>query len=632
MVGEVEFPISNVEWRTSNVQPRELRNAIVAKSEIRNSKSGIERRSYWGTRVRCRLKAAGPHRILLLTILAIFFLVAQVMAQMPERVQPAQKEEVSEPERRPGRPEVAQRPSAPAREGERAPEVPREKKEGPTVFVKKFRVSGNTVISTQKLEALIRSAEGKDLTLEELRAVAGRITEYYAAQGYLLARAYLPPQDVREGVLEIAVLEGYVGDIEVTGNVQYDAGLIKQALTRVENAKVVNEALLETAINELNDYPGLNVRASLQPGKKRGFTDITLSAQERLPHSLLFDIDNYGSRYTGPWRYGTELTLGNLMQFGDKLTFRGIKSDDDLNYARVSFVVPVGGYGTKLGFNYAHAENGVGEEFAPLEAAGRLDVASIDMTQTMLRTAGASFQFAGGFDYKTIRNFTLNALAGKDDLRVFRFGFSGDYRDPFLGRTFYGMTWHQGTTTFNGNPKNDPGATRTDNPGNFTKFTFDLARLQSLVYGGSYLILRGTSQLSAQNLQSVERFGIGGYYTVRGYPMFEYLGDHGYSATAELVVPVPYVRQWVQAAGFVDHGGVFVVSPNRQTAEVKQHWLTGVGAGLRINLPVPYLTGSNLQFRLDYAVPVTDPSPSSRKGTPVNGRPGVLYFSSSVRF
>jgi len=632
VVGEVEFPISNVEWRTSNVQPRELRNAIVAKSEIRNSKSGIERRSYWGTRVRCRLKAAGPHRILLLTILAIFFLVAQVMAQMPERVQPAQKEEVSEPERRPGRPEVAQRPSAPAREGERAPEVPREKKEGPTVFVKKFRVSGNTVISTQKLEALIRSAEGKDLTLEELRAVAGRITEYYAAQGYLLARAYLPPQDVREGVIEIAVLEGYVGDIEVTGNVQYDAGIIKQALTRVENAKVVNEALLETAINELNDYPGLNVRASLQPGKKRGFTDITLSAQERLPHSLLFDIDNYGSRYTGPWRYGTELTLGNLMQFGDKLTFRGIKSDDDLNYARVSFVVPVGGYGTKLGFNYAHAENGVGEEFAPLEAAGRLDVASIDMTQTMLRTAGASFQFAGGFDYKTIRNFTLNALAGKDDLRVFRFGFSGDYRDPFLGRTFYGMTWHQGTTTFNGNPKNDPGATRTDNPGNFTKFTFDLARLQSLVYGGSYLILRGTSQLSAQNLQSVERFGIGGYYTVRGYPMFEYLGDHGYSATAELVVPVPYVRQWVQAAGFVDHGGVFVVSPNRQTAEVKQHWLTGVGAGLRINLPVPYLTGSNLQFRLDYAVPVTDPSPSSRKGTPVNGRPGVLYFSSSVRF
>jgi len=632
VVGEVEFPISNVEWRTSNVQPRELRNAIVAKSEIRNSKSGIERRSYWGTRVRCRLKAAGPHRILLLTILAIFFLVAQVMAQMPERVQPAQQEKASEPERRPGRPDIAQRPSAPIREGERAPEVPREKKEGPTVFVKKFRVSGNTVISTQKLEALIRSAEGKDLTLEELRAVAGRITEYYAAQGYLLARAYLPPQDVREGVIEIAVLEGYVGDIEVTGNVQYDAGIIKQALTRVENAKVVNEALLETAINELNDYPGLNVRASLQPGKKRGFTDITLSAQERLPHSLLFDIDNYGSRYTGPWRYGTELTLGNLMQFGDKLTFRGIKSDDDLNYARVSFVVPVGGYGTKLGFNYAHAENGVGEEFAPLEAAGRLDVASIDMTQTMLRTAGASFQFAGGFDYKTIRNFTLNALAGKDDLRVFRFGFSGDYRDPFLGRTFYGMTWHQGTTTFNGNPKNDPGATRTDNPGNFTKFTFDLARLQSLVYGGSYLILRGTSQLSAQNLQSVERFGIGGYYTVRGYPMFEYLGDHGYSATAELVVPVPYVRQWVQAAGFVDHGGVFVVSPNRQTAEVKQHWLTGVGAGLRINLPVPYLTGSNLQFRLDYAVPVTDPSPSSRKGTPVNGRPGVLYFSSSVRF
>lgn len=553
------------------------------------------------------------------------------MAQVPPPVQPGQQEKTLEPERRPGRPDMAPRPPA-AIEGAGRPARPQRGKEGPKVLVKKFRVTGNTVISTRKLESLVRSEEGKELTLEELREAAGRITEYYGAQGYILARAYLPPQDVREGVLEIAVLEGYVGNIEVTGNVRYESGIIKQALKRVENAKVVNEALLETAINELNDYPGLNVRASLQPGKKRAFTDITLTAQERLPHSLLFDIDNFGSRYTGPWRYGTELTLGNLMQFGDKLTFRGIKSDDDLNYARVSFGVPVGGYGTKLGFNYAHAENGVGEEFAPLEAAGRLDVAGIDITQTMLRTAGASFQFSGGFDHKTIRNFALKALAGKDDLRVFRFGFNGDYRDRFLGRTFYGATWYQGTTMFNGNPKNDLGATRTDNPGNFTKFTFDLARLQSLVYGGSYLILRGTSQLSSQNLQSGERFSIGGYYTVRGYPISEYLGDHGYAVTAEVVVPVPYLRQWVQVAGFIDHGGVFIVSPNRQTAEVKRHWLTGTGAGLRINVPVPWLTDSNLQVRVDYAVAVSDPAPSSRNNGITKGKPGVLYFSSSVRF
>ena len=577
------------------------------------------------------LRTAGVFQIVGLALILAAFLLTEVTAQVPPPVQPGQQEKTLEPERRPGRPDMTPRPPA-VIEGAGRPAQPQRSREGPKVLVKKLRVTGNTVISARKLESLVRSEEGKELTLEELREAAGRITEYYGAQGYILARAYLPPQDVREGVIEIAVLEGYVGDISVTGNVRYEAGIIKQALNRVENAKVVNEALLETAINELNDYPGLNVRASLQPGKKRGFTDITLSAQERLSHSLLFDIDNYGSRYTGPWRYGTELTLGNLMQFGEKLTFRGVKSDDDLNYARFSFVVPVGGYGTKLGFNYAHAENGIGEEFAPLEAAGRLDIASIDITQTMLRTAGASFQFSGGFDHKTIRNFVLKALAGKDDLRVFRFGFNGDYRDRFLGRTFYGATWYQGTTMFDGNPKNDRGATRTDNPGNFTKFAIDLARLQSLIYGGSYLILRGTSQLSSQHLQSGERFGIGGYYTVRGYPISEYLGDHGYAVSAEVVVPFPYLRQWVQVAGFIDHGGVFIVSPNRQTAEVKRHWLTGTGGGLRISVPVPWLTESNLQVRVDYAVSVSDPAPSSRKNGISQGKPGVLYFSSSVKF
>lgn len=500
------------------------------------------------------------------------------------------------------------------------------------MLVKKFRVTGNTVISARRLESLIRSEEGKELSLEELREVASRITDYYATQGYFLARAYLPPQDVREGVIEIAVLEGYVGGIEVTGNEQYRSETITQALTRVRNAQVVNEQLLETAINELNDYPGLNVRASLKPGTKRGYTDIVLTAQERLPVSAMFDVDNYGSRYTGPWRYGTELNFGNLAGLGDRLVLRGIKSDDELTYGRVGYLVPVGGYGTKLGLSHIHSENGIGEEFSALAAAGRVDITALDIYQTVFRTAGASSQLSGGFEYKTVRNYALNALAGKDDLRLFRLGFNGDYRDPFLGRTYYGVTWYQGTDWLGGNHKDDPGASRPDNPGNFTKFSFDLARLQSLVYGGTYLILRGSAQLSTQNLQSGEKFAIGGYYTVRGYPIAEFLGDHGYAVSAELVVPVPYIREWVQLAGFIDHGGVFIVSPNTETNEAKRHWLTGAGGGLRINVPVPGLTGSSLQIRVDYAVPIADPSPTSRKNGITQGMPGILYVSSSFRF
>lgn len=582
------------------------------------------------------LRTVGPFEAVGCALIVGVFLSSEALAQVPPPAQPGQIERQLEPERRPGQPDVTPRPPAEIERPQppERPARPARERAAPTVLVKKFRVTGNTVISTQKLESLIRPEEGKELTLDELREVAARITDYYGLQGYILARAYLPPQDVSEGIIEIAVLEGQVGDIEVTGNEKYSSGVITRALTRVKNRGVVHEGLLETAITDLNEYPGLNVRASLRPGAKRGFSDIILSAQERFPFSFLVDVDNYGSRFTGPWRYGTEIGFGNLTGFGDRLTLRGIKTDDDLTYGRASFQVPVGGYGTKVGLSYVHAENGIGEELAALNIAGRLDIASLDIIQPILRTAAANFQFAGGFDYKELSTFVAGAQQ-KDDIRTFRLGFSGDYRDPFLGRTFYGFTWYQGTTLFDGNKQNDPGASRTaplGTPGNFSKWTLDLARLQSLVYGGSYLVLRGFGQMASQDLQQSEKYPIGGYYTVRGYPISEFSGDHGYAVTAELVVPVPYLREWVQVVGFIDHGGVFLVSPRREPPEAKFHFLTGAGGGLRITIPVPGLAGSLFQARVDYARNLGDPSPTSRRNGLTEGEPGILYVSSSFKF
>lgn len=566
---------------------------------------------------------------LLLCVLSIPAKVA-AQVQLPPAAQPGQQE--LEPGRRPGAPDMTPRQPAEI-EKPAQPGAPPKEAEGPKVLVKQFRVTGNTVIPTAKLEALVRSEEGKELTLAQLREVAARITDYYADQGYILARAYLPPQDVREGILEIAVLEGTIGKIEVTGNERYKSTTITRALTRVENAKAVNEGLLETAINDLNDYPGLNIRASLKPGETRGTTDIVLTAQERVPVNFGVDVDNYGSRFTGFWRYGVELGYGNIAGLGDKLSFRGIKSEDDLKYYRVSYLVPVGGYGTKVGLSYAHSENGVGAEFAALDAAGRLDQVSADIIQPILRTAAASFQINAGFDYKRVRNFVLNSEAGNDDLRIFRVGFNGDYRDPFLGRTYYGLTWRQGTTALGGSIKDDPGGSRIDGPGNFSVWTLDLARLQSLVYGGAYLVLRGTGQISSQNLVASEKMAVGGYYTVRGYPLSEQSGDDAYAVTAELVIPVPYLRDWVQVVGFIDHGGAFPISRNKQQGE-KDHWMTGVGGGIRINIPIPipYFGVSSLQIRADYAKPVLGPNPSSFKNGITQGDPGILYFSSSFRF
>ena len=171
---------------------------------------------------------------------------------------------------------------------------------------------------------------GKTLTLRELTEVAGQVAEYYAAQGYILAQAYLPPQEIRGGVVEIAILEGKIGKISVSGNTRYMMSTILLAMEPVRGKGIIHEATLETALNELNDYPGLKVRAALKPGETRGTTDLELTAKERIPYTSTTDVNNYGSRLTGPWVYSEEVGLGNLAGVGDNLTLKGLKSNSRL--------------------------------------------------------------------------------------------------------------------------------------------------------------------------------------------------------------------------------------------------------------------------------------------------------------
>nr|MBI3614199.1 ShlB/FhaC/HecB family hemolysin secretion/activation protein [Nitrospirota bacterium] len=540
------------------------------------------------------------------------------------------------------------------------------------VKVTQFKFSGNTVIKTKDLEKVVASSIGKTLTLRELSEVAGLVSEHYAAEGFILAQAYLPPQEIRGGVVEVAILEGKVGKVDVTGNTRYKKSTILRAMDPVRKRGIIHEGTLETALNEMNDYPGLKVRAALKPGETRGLTDLELTAKERIPYALTTDINNYGSRLTGPWLYGAEVGLGNLAGLGDNLTLRGTKSDDNLFLTNFGYTIPITSFGTRLQFTWVHSEIVLGEEFGPFTPHGRADIVSGDILQTITRTGALSLTGVVGFDGKTARNIISNNLASKDELRIFRLGLRGDYRDSFLGRTYFGATAHYLVDFWGASRQDAPGTsfsiteggiTRGAGPGRMVKGTADLARFQSLgfpfiqqmpvlpaVLNDSYMILRATGQIASDRMLSPERFAIGGYFTVRGYPVAELIGDNGYAATAELVVPIPSskkvpfssltYKEMFQVAAFIDHGGTFA-TPLNSVTQSGFGYLTGAGGGLRVNLPFgvpsPVDRGA-LSLKIDWASAIGRPRPSSRaEGLTIHpitgaGDAGVLYVSAALRF
>ncbi len=74
------------------------------------------------------------------------------------------------------------------------------------VKVTGFTITGATAISQAELQAVVADAIGQELTINDISDYCQRLTSYYHDAGYVLARAYLPPQRIATGIVTIAIL------------------------------------------------------------------------------------------------------------------------------------------------------------------------------------------------------------------------------------------------------------------------------------------------------------------------------------------------------------------------------------------------------------------------------------------
>ena len=221
------------------------------------------------------------------------------------------------------------------------------------VLVKAYKITGTSVIDGAELESLVAPHVGRDMELAELEKVAELVTAEFKDRGYSLARAYIPAQEIKDGIVEIAVLEGRVGEIIVKGNKNYSSEFIKRGFIPVVRDGAIKQSSLEKSLLVLNEYPDLKATAMLEAGKEPGTTDIVVTVEDKLPFHLAMDYDNFGTESVSKNRFGMEVNLGRfLIVEGSSLSLRGVVGSDpkSYHYGRASYLLPINSYGTKLGF------------------------------------------------------------------------------------------------------------------------------------------------------------------------------------------------------------------------------------------------------------------------------------------
>jgi hemolysin activation/secretion protein len=436
---------------------------------------------------------------------------------------------------------------------------------GLKVNVTAFKISGNTIYPESVLLATIQEFVGKEQTIDGLNDAATKVRAFYRERGYFLSQAYLPQQEIKGGVVEIAIIEARVGKVAVNfkEGTRYSEGLVRGLVNaHLKEGELITESGLETPLLLLNDFPNAVVTSEIKPSATVGSADLTVNIADSPGWiSGSVDIDNYGNRFTGAIRTGISLSINNPLQLGDQFSYRAFVTDDRMGFYRMAYVLPVGYWGTRVGVSYASFHYRLGKTLIENQVHGVGGVLTAYAFHPLIRTRSSNLIAQFAYETKSLDDRDeVQATITDRKISSSKLGVVGDFRDGFFGG---GLNSYSFNITEGGVIIRQPdllaadqGAGGLKTAGRFSKKNFEFRRLQKIT-DNTTMLLALQGQMASKNLTSAEKFSLGGPQGVRAYPVGEALGDSGYIFNAELRYLIPNFKvasSDVTVSAFWDQG------------------------------------------------------------------------------
>src|SRR5688572_8017168 len=458
------------------------------------------------------------------------------------------------------------------------------------VRVSKFTFSGNTLYTDAQLAEVVREFVGRELDFEGLNDAATKVRAFHRERGNYIAQAYLPQQAIREGVVEIAVIEGRIGVVELQRRPATRlaewllAGILNAHL---QSGDIITETGLEKPLLLINDLPTAAVTSEIRPSQTVGAADLRVNVDEGVGlFNGFIDFDNQGSRFTGEYRLGASLNMNNPLTIGDQLTLRGFATDEDMSFVRAAYLVPLGFWGTRIGVSGAKFNYYLEKEFAPLQANGDGVVGSVFAFHPFYRTRNTNVIGQAAYENKRLHD-RIESTGTQEDRVVdaSKAGVVGDFRDGLLGGGLnaFSATYTHGHLELA--PASlaaaDAGPTGLKTQGLFRKWNVEFKRLNRVTDNASVLFAF-TGQQASKNLASAEKLGLGGPNGVRAYPVGEAIADNAqiYSVEGRYIVPgVKVFEGDVMFSAHYDYGRAEVFDKPLATVVQNKRSIGGYGVG-----------------------------------------------------
>ncbi len=458
----------------------------------------------------------------------------------------------------------------------------------PKFKLNKIIFQGNKKISDKKLQKLTKDVIGKEVYINEIIDLTISISRFYQKQGYLTSYAYLPPQEIKDGVVLIGIKESLVSQKEIVGNKWEKKWYFQNVVlggSGLQEDKIFNVKNLQGAMKTINNEAYLKGNAEITKDKNDN-TIIQLNIADRFPLNLDLSWDDYGRNYTGRQRFTSIVGIDNFLGFGDKI-YGGAVLSSGSKGALAGYQIPINKYGTKLSFDYSYSNVYLGGPYRSQDIQGKAQSYGLRLTHPLINTATKELTLSVGVDAISSRSDSIALGQNLSDysLRVLRTGLYGMFDDK-KGRTISSFGVDMGTDALGASQNIDNGPQSV-----FYKIIASIMRIQRLPKN-CLGIIKLNGQYSPQSLYSAEQMFLGGVYSIRGYQPSELIGDYGISGSFEVRTPVPglnkilpkKIKSWsdkIKLAVFYDWG---YVKEHNDLYGYPTNFLSSFGFGTYINL------------------------------------------------
>lgn len=406
------------------------------------------------------------------------------------------------------------------------------------VFVKEFTFDGNKKYPTSEFLKLVENKINKELNYADLRNILQDVSFYYRSKGYL-ATAFLPEQDITDGKVQIFIVEGRIGKVEIKADAKKQLNISKKRISKfvfnkIKTNEILNIVQLDRNIRNLNNTPGINAIAQLVEGDQLGETDVVISASNTKTLSTTSLLDNNGSRSSGYERVTNVFNFDSVLNKGERFSFTDVITQGSHYYAS-SVTLPVGYNGLSSTLRISKMMYDLGAPFHSTDPTGYSTEFFLGFNKELMVKPNKGLTSSLSFSRNDYVN-DLNTGSNSDkDIVKTSSNLTFNNQDKLFsgGTNTLSLTGIYGVLDLSDNASNfetDHLTAKSD--GEYWKLSLNANRFQRITDSVS-AVFKFNGQYTDKNLDGAEQISLGGPTAVRAYPSNEAAGDQGFVTSLE---------------------------------------------------------------------------------------------------